>query len=30
MKVLREGLQKSGLNPTTDPDSEYFVGRNPV
>jgi 4-hydroxy-tetrahydrodipicolinate synthase len=30
MKILREGLQKSGLNPTPDPDSEYFVGRNPL
>jgi 4-hydroxy-tetrahydrodipicolinate synthase len=30
MKQLREALKKSGLDPTADPDSEFFVGRNPV
>ena len=30
MRILREGLKKSGLTPTADPDSEYFVGRNPA
>ena len=30
MRILREGLRKSGLSPTADPDSEYFVGRHPV
>jgi 4-hydroxy-tetrahydrodipicolinate synthase len=30
MKILREGLQKSNLPCTSDPDSEYFVGRNPL
>ncbi len=30
MRILREGLKKSGLNPTADPDSDYFVGRNPA
>jgi len=29
MKQLREALRKCGLNPTEDPDSEFFVGRNP-
>jgi 4-hydroxy-tetrahydrodipicolinate synthase len=27
---LRESLKRSGLDPTNDPDSEFFVGRNPV
>ncbi len=30
MRILREGLKKAGLNPTADPDSEFFVGRNPA
>lgn len=30
MKALRDGLVKSGLPVTSDPDSEYYVGRNPV
>ena len=30
MKILRDGLVKSGLYVTPDADSEYFVGRNPV
>jgi 4-hydroxy-tetrahydrodipicolinate synthase len=30
MKALRQGLIASGLDVTTSPDSEFFVGRNPV
>jgi 4-hydroxy-tetrahydrodipicolinate synthase len=30
MRQLRESLKRSGLDPTSDPDSEFFVGRNPV
>lgn len=30
MRILRDGLVKSGLPVTSDPDSEYFEGRNPV
>jgi 4-hydroxy-tetrahydrodipicolinate synthase len=30
MRQLRDAMQKSGLNPTPDPDSEFFVGRNPA
>ncbi|MCW5574623.1 MAG: dihydrodipicolinate synthase family protein [Burkholderiales bacterium] len=30
MRQLREASRKSGLNPTPDPDSQYFIGRNPV
>ncbi len=30
MRILREGLKKAGLNPTEDPDKEFFVGRNPA
>lgn len=30
MKVLRDGLAKSGLPQAAEPDSEYFVGRNPI
>jgi 4-hydroxy-tetrahydrodipicolinate synthase len=30
MKQLREALKRCGLNPTADPDSEFFVGRNPA
>jgi hypothetical protein len=30
MCQLREGLKRSGLEVTADPDSEFFVGRNPV
>ena len=29
MRQLREALKRCGLNPTADPDSEFFVGRNP-
>jgi dihydrodipicolinate synthase/N-acetylneuraminate lyase len=29
MRILRDGLKKSGLTVTDDPDSEYFVSRNP-
>jgi 4-hydroxy-tetrahydrodipicolinate synthase len=29
MKQLREALKRCGLNPTADPDSAFFVGRNP-
>lgn len=30
MRILREGLRKSGLAVTEDPDSAYFVGRHPA
>jgi 4-hydroxy-tetrahydrodipicolinate synthase len=30
MRQLREGLKRSGLDTTSDPDKEFFVGRNPV
>ena len=30
MRILREGLKKSGLKVTDDPDSAYFVGRHPA
>ena len=30
MEKLRRGLELSGLNPTTDPDEDFFVGRNPA
>jgi 4-hydroxy-tetrahydrodipicolinate synthase len=30
MRQLREGLKRSGLPVTEDPDKEFFVGRNPV
>ncbi len=29
MRQLREALKRCGLNPTADPDSEFFIGRNP-
>jgi len=29
MRQLREALKRSGLKPTEDPDSQFFVGRNP-
>lgn len=29
MRQLRDSLKRSGLNPTEDPDSAFFVGRNP-
>lgn len=29
MNMLRKGLADSGLNPTTDPNRDFFVGRNP-
>ncbi len=29
MRILRDGLKKSSLMVTDDPDSEYFVSRNP-
>jgi 4-hydroxy-tetrahydrodipicolinate synthase len=30
MKALRQGLIASGLEVTSDPDKEFFVGRNPM
>ncbi|TSD56915.1 dihydrodipicolinate synthase family protein [Variovorax sp. KBS0712] len=30
MAMLRNATQAAGLNPTTDPDEAFFVGRNPV
>ena len=30
MKLLREALKASKIEPTADPDSAFFVGRNPV
>ncbi len=30
MAALRRGLQLAGLDPTTDPDEAFFIGRNPV
>jgi len=30
MIALRRGLQQAGLNPTSDPDEAFFVGRNPA
>jgi 4-hydroxy-tetrahydrodipicolinate synthase len=30
MTVLRKGLEAAGLNPTSDPDEAFFVGRHPV
>ncbi len=30
MNLLRQGLVKSGLKPTDDPNGAFFVGRNPV
>jgi 4-hydroxy-tetrahydrodipicolinate synthase len=30
MVKLRRGLELAGLNPTTDLDEEFFIGRNPV
>jgi 4-hydroxy-tetrahydrodipicolinate synthase len=30
MVVLRRGLQLAGLDPTTDPDESFFVGRRPA
>ena len=30
MAVLRRGLQLAGLEPTSDPDEAFFVGRNPA
>lgn len=29
MVVLRKGLEAAGLNPTTDIDDDFFIGRNP-
>jgi len=29
MAALRRGLEQAGLNPSTDPDHLFFVGRNP-
>ncbi|WP_042885469.1 dihydrodipicolinate synthase family protein [Cupriavidus necator] len=29
MAALRRGLEAAGLNPTSDPDEAFFVGRNP-
>jgi 4-hydroxy-tetrahydrodipicolinate synthase len=29
MRQLREALKRCGLNPTEDPDSQFFVGRHP-
>jgi len=30
MRILREGLRKSGLQVTDEPDSAYFIGRHPA
>jgi 4-hydroxy-tetrahydrodipicolinate synthase len=30
MNLLRQGLVKSGLKPTGDPNGAFFVGRNPA
>jgi 4-hydroxy-tetrahydrodipicolinate synthase len=30
MNLLRKGLADSGLNPTSDPNGAFFIGRNPV
>jgi len=30
MRTLRAAVKASGLNPTDDPDTDYFVGRNPA
>jgi 4-hydroxy-tetrahydrodipicolinate synthase len=30
MATLRNGLEKAGLNPSTDSNADFFVGRNPV
>jgi hypothetical protein len=30
MNLLRKGLADSGLNPTEDPNRDFFVGRNPL
>jgi 4-hydroxy-tetrahydrodipicolinate synthase len=30
MRQLREGLKRGGFEPTTDPDSAFFVGRHPA
>lgn len=30
MNLLRKGLVDSGLQPTTDPNADFFVGRNPT
>lgn len=30
MNMLRQGLTRSGLKPTDDPNSAFFVGRNPA
>lgn len=30
MKALRQGLAAAGLNPTQDPDEDFFIGRNPA
>jgi 4-hydroxy-tetrahydrodipicolinate synthase len=30
MTVLRKGLEAAGLNPASDPDEAFFVGRHPV
>jgi 4-hydroxy-tetrahydrodipicolinate synthase len=29
MQAMRSGVERAGLEPTTEPDSEFFVGRNP-
>lgn len=29
MAILRRGLEAAGLDPTSDPDEAFFVGRNP-
>jgi len=30
MQILRKGLEAAGLNPTSDADEAFFVGRNPA
>lgn len=30
MRILRQGLERSGITPTPDADAEFFVGRNPM
>jgi 4-hydroxy-tetrahydrodipicolinate synthase len=29
MQAMRSGVERAGLEPTKDSDSEFFVGRNP-
>jgi 4-hydroxy-tetrahydrodipicolinate synthase len=29
MQLLRRGQEAAGIDPTSDPDEAFFVGRNP-